>query len=45
MTGESTALSHIKASKAPKAGTVIHIDGGYDVTVTGREGIFSRLRL
>lgn len=38
MTGESTALSHIKASKAPKAGTVIHIDGGYDVTVTGREG-------
>ena len=38
MTGESTALSHIKASKAPKAGTVIHIDGGYDVTVTGRDG-------
>lgn len=38
MTGESTALSHIKASKAPKAGTVIHIDGGYDVKVTGREG-------
>jgi S-adenosylmethionine:tRNA ribosyltransferase-isomerase len=38
MVSETQALAHIKASKAPKAGTVIHIDGGYDVTVTGRDG-------
>ncbi|MGN1280972.1 MAG: tRNA preQ1(34) S-adenosylmethionine ribosyltransferase-isomerase QueA [Succinivibrio sp.] len=38
ITSENTALSHIKASKAPREGTVIHIDGGYSVEVTGRDG-------
>ncbi len=35
---ESTALSHIRASKAPKSGNILHIDGGYDLKVTGRQG-------
>lgn len=38
ITSTNTALTHIKASKAPKAGTVLHIDGGYSLNVTGREG-------
>ncbi|MGN0893519.1 MAG: tRNA preQ1(34) S-adenosylmethionine ribosyltransferase-isomerase QueA [Succinivibrio sp.] len=38
ITSDSTALSHIKASKAPKEGTVINVDGGYQIEVTGREG-------
>ncbi len=35
---ETSALTHIKASKAPKTGNLLHIDGGYDVNVIGREG-------
>lgn len=35
---ETCALTHIKASKAPKTGAVLHIDGGYEVNVIGREG-------
>ena len=35
---ENSAISHIKASKAPKAGQILHVDGGYDLEVKGREG-------
>ncbi len=38
LTSEGTALSHIRASKAPKSGNILHIDGGYDLKVTGRQG-------
>lgn len=31
------ALAHVKASKAPKADTVIELDGGYRCTVLGRQ--------
>ncbi len=36
--GPRQALSHIKASKAPKAGMKICLDGGFVITVTGRQG-------
>lgn len=38
MISQTQALTHIKASKSPKAGQILHIDGGYDVEVKGREG-------
>ena len=38
LVSESSALSHIKASKAPKEGCILHVDGGCDLRVTGREG-------
>ena len=38
ITGLNTALSHIRASKAPKAGAELFIDGGYVLNVTGRDG-------
>jgi S-adenosylmethionine:tRNA ribosyltransferase-isomerase len=31
------ALAHIKASKSPKAGTIIQLDGGHCLRVTGRD--------
>lgn len=31
-----TALSHIKASKAPKPGQILNLDGGYQLEVLGR---------
>ncbi|NGR09126.1 tRNA preQ1(34) S-adenosylmethionine ribosyltransferase-isomerase QueA [bacterium SGD-2] len=38
ITGPSTALAHVRASKAPRAGTVLQLaDGAVDATVTGRE--------
>lgn len=37
LTGEHSCLAHIKASKAPKPGTVIEIDGLWQLTVTGRQ--------
>jgi len=33
---EHRALAHVKASKAPREGCRLHLDGGIDVTVTGR---------
>ncbi|MBA2490332.1 MAG: tRNA preQ1(34) S-adenosylmethionine ribosyltransferase-isomerase QueA [Gammaproteobacteria bacterium] len=30
------ALAHVKASKAPRVGRRLHLEGGIDVTVTGR---------
>ncbi len=45
MTGPDTALAHIRASKSPKAGTLIQLaraegeePGPWELTVTGREG-------
>ncbi len=45
LTGAGTALAHLRASKSPKAGAVIHLarepggaPGGHRLRVTGREG-------
>lgn len=35
---QTKALSHIRASKAPKEGTILHIEQGKDLKVLGREG-------
>lgn len=35
---EHRALAHIRASKAPKAGTLIDLDGGFRAGVVGRDG-------
>jgi S-adenosylmethionine:tRNA ribosyltransferase-isomerase len=37
VTGQQTALAHIRASKAPKAGSIILLETGIPITVTGRE--------
>lgn len=42
---EREALAHIKASKAPKAGTRIRVQDGAELIVTAREGGLYRLRL
>ncbi|MFO7553431.1 MAG: tRNA preQ1(34) S-adenosylmethionine ribosyltransferase-isomerase QueA [Haliea sp.] len=51
MTGRGTALAHIRASKSPKPGMVIHLSsvegaepGPWQVTVTGREGALFQLQ-
>ena len=41
---EQEALSHLRASKSPGAGTVIQVDGGYRVKVLGREEELFRLQ-
>lgn len=38
ITGEQSALVHMKSSKSPKAGARIILDQGYTATVMGREG-------
>ncbi|MEM1262197.1 MAG: tRNA preQ1(34) S-adenosylmethionine ribosyltransferase-isomerase QueA [Pseudomonadota bacterium] len=38
VTGEHTALAHIKASKTPSGGAEISLDSGFRVTVTARQG-------
>ena len=38
VTGPSTALAHVKASKSPKPGSALHLaDGAFTVTVTDRQ--------
>jgi S-adenosylmethionine:tRNA ribosyltransferase-isomerase len=32
-----TALVHLKSSKSPKAGTILELEGGYDIEVVGRD--------
>ncbi|MDO8862010.1 tRNA preQ1(34) S-adenosylmethionine ribosyltransferase-isomerase QueA [Haliea sp. E1-2-M8] len=51
MTGTGTALAHIRASKSPKPGMVIHLaptegaePGPWQLTVTGREGALFQLQ-
>ena len=50
LTGENTAVAHIRASKSPKAGTELVLSaeadgppGSHRLTVTGREGALFRL--
>ncbi len=43
VTGESTALVHIKASKSPKPGTRLHFQGDEHATVLGRDGALYEL--
>lgn len=38
ITGEYSALAHIRASKAPKAGACLRLEGAVDAEVIGREG-------
>jgi len=40
ITSDNTATVQIRANKSPKSGTNLIMDGGFDVTVTGREGRF-----
>jgi len=38
ITGATTALAHVKASKSPKTGAVLHLaDGSFSATVRGRQ--------
>ena len=39
------ALVQIRASKAPRPGSVLRVDGGAELRVTGREGAFYRVRV
>ncbi len=38
------ALAQVRASKSPKAGSLLHLEGGIDAVVVSREGEFYRLR-
>ncbi len=38
ITSETSALTHIRASKAPKADVIINVDGGSSLKVLGRQG-------
>jgi len=37
MTGDHEALAHVRANKSPKPGTVLSMEGGIELEVTGRE--------
>ncbi|MCB5195677.1 tRNA preQ1(34) S-adenosylmethionine ribosyltransferase-isomerase QueA [Deefgea salmonis] len=41
---EHTALAHVKASKAPKAGTILHFQGGFTAEMVERQGDLFKLR-
>lgn len=43
VTGVTTALAHIKASKSPKPGGRLHFDGDASATVLGRDGALYEL--
>ncbi len=40
---QTEAIAQIRASKPPKAGSRIHLEGGVSVTVIGKEGTFYRV--
>jgi S-adenosylmethionine:tRNA ribosyltransferase-isomerase len=42
--GGHEALAQVRASKSPKAGSSLHLEGGIDAVVVAREGEFYRLR-
>ncbi|MEZ5510312.1 MAG: tRNA preQ1(34) S-adenosylmethionine ribosyltransferase-isomerase QueA [Gammaproteobacteria bacterium] len=44
MTGEQTCLAHVRASKSPKPGSRILIEGGGELLMEGREGELFQLR-
>ena len=35
---DDSVRAFVKASKSPKEGSVLHMDGGFELTITGREG-------
>ncbi|MGL6039979.1 MAG: tRNA preQ1(34) S-adenosylmethionine ribosyltransferase-isomerase QueA, partial [Deefgea sp.] len=41
---EHSALAHVKASKAPKAGTILHFQGGFTAEMVERQGDLFKLR-
>jgi len=41
---KTEAIAQIRASKSPKAGSTINLEGGASVTVIGKEGSFYRVR-
>jgi S-adenosylmethionine:tRNA ribosyltransferase-isomerase len=43
LTGARHALAHVRASKSPKPGTELLLDGGHRLQVTGREGDLFRV--
>lgn len=45
ITTATDAVAHVKASKAPKTGTLLILDGGQDCEVLGRDGDLFRLGL
>ncbi len=44
ITGEQTCLAHVRASKSPKPGAMLQIDGGGELLMEGREGELFQLR-
>ena len=44
ITGEHSALAHIRASKSPTSGAALSLEGGINATVTGRSGELFDLR-
>ncbi len=42
--GEQDALCHMRASKSPKSGTQLELDGGYQAEMVGREGELFHLK-
>ncbi len=44
ITGRHEALAHVRASKSPKPGVVLHLEGGVEVEVMGRVGVLFALR-
>ena len=35
---DNSVRAFVKASKSPKQGSVLHMDGGFELTITGRDG-------
>jgi len=35
---DNSVRAFVKASKSPKEGSVLHMDGGFELTITGRDG-------
>jgi S-adenosylmethionine:tRNA ribosyltransferase-isomerase len=44
LSGEHEALAQVRASKVPRAGSRLHMEGAFDFEVQGREGEFFLLR-
>lgn len=44
ITGEQTCLAHVRASKSPKPGSIIYIEGGGELLMEGRDGELFQLR-
>jgi len=41
---DNAALAHVRASKSPRAGTLLRVAGQFDIEVTGRQGSLFELR-